>query len=281
MFWKHNDKTFEMGSTPLIMGILNLTPDSFSDGGSFSDQASALSHAEKLISSGASILDIGGESTRPGAIPVSAEEEWKRVRPVIREIRRAWPDIAISIDTYKASVAREALKEGASIINDVGAARWDPAMRDVVKESQAGYVCVHALARPQDMQSNPGYDNVVQDILRFLQEQRQAWIADGVDEQRLIFDVGIGFGKTLEHNLALIREQDAWTSLERPLLWGLSRKSFIGKILGSEVDSRLIGSLASYAFLLQHPVPQVWRVHDVAETRQLVQMWRELRGSHD
>ena len=281
MIWKHQLGELKISDTPLVMGILNVTPDSFSDGNHFFKQEKAFVQAEKMIQDGADIIDIGGESTRPGATPVPVDEEIRRTSEIIKELHQKWPEVIISVDTYKGRVAEVALEHGVAIINDVSAGRWDSdddtPLLDVLKNSNAGYVCMHALARPTEMQQSPDYDNAPDEIHQFLQKVMNDLISNGIDPERIICDPGIGFGKTLEHNLSLIQSQEIWAKLKRPILWGLSRKSYIGKILQTETDDRLTGTLASHAWLLANAqTPQIWRVHDVKEARQLIQMWQSL-----
>lgn len=262
------------------MGVLNVTPDSFSDGGRFLDPVQALEQGERLIAEGADLIDIGGESTRPGADPVEVEEECRRVLPVIRALMKMDGGMVISIDTYKAEVARRAMEAGAAVINDISAGRWDDSMLEVLAESEAGYICMHASARPDTMQSRTDYGNVSRDILDFHLERKADIEARGVQSDRILFDVGIGFGKTLDQNLELIQAgiEGRFDALERPLLWGLSRKSFLGKITGQEVGGRLSPGLAAHARLLTAGHGQVWRVHDVGETRAFLKVWNAFRG---
>ncbi|MDZ4787828.1 MAG: dihydropteroate synthase [Blastochloris sp.] len=258
------------------MGILNVTPDSFSDGGKYLHPDQALEQAAIMIHEGADIIDVGGESTRPGATAVTTEEELARTVPVIQALVKQHPNIPISIDTYKTMVADQAVHAGASIINDVGAALWGDGMLEVLQKNQVGYICMHTQGRPQDMQKNPTYSDVVADVLSFLSERKSALLSAGIAQERLAFDVGIGFGKTLEHNIELIRQAEKMRPLERPLLWGLSRKSFISKLLNTSAQDRLVGGLTAYAKLLSNPSPQIWRVHDVAAHAQLIRMWAAL-----
>jgi dihydropteroate synthase len=281
--WQHAGGVIEWEvSVPLLMGVLNVTPDSFSDGGKFLSAEKAVEQAERLLEAGADLIDIGGESTRPGADPVAVEEECDRVLPVIRTLKKITGDLVISIDTYKAEVARRALEEGAAIINDISAGRWDDAMLDVLADSDAGYICMHASARPGAMQAHTDYAQVAEDIRHFLLERKARIEERGVKAERLLFDVGIGFGKTVEQNLELIRAGMAgrFDSLERPLLWGLSRKSFLGKLTGCEVEKRLSPGLAAHARLLEATHPQVWRVHDVGETRAFLKVWKSISHTH-
>jgi len=254
----------------LVMGIVNVTPDSFSDGGKFFDPARAVAHALELVAQGADILDIGGESTRPGAAPVTEAEESRRVIPVIERLA-AQVGIPLSIDTMKSAVARAALQAGASIVNDVAASREEDAMWKVVAEFRAGYICMHGQGTPQTMQANPVYADVVREVGGFFAGRLEKFQACGVPAEQVVFDVGIGFGKTVEHNLQLLASLRSFTTLQRPLLLGVSRKSFIGRLLGAEVAARLPASLACAVLAVESGV-QIIRTHDVAETVQAVRM---------
>jgi len=250
-----------------VMGVLNVTPDSFSDGGLFASSDNAVKQAEKLISDGADILDIGGESTRPFADPVGTEEELQRVIPVIETIRSKF-DIPISIDTMKAEVARRALMAGANLINDISALRADPEMIQVVKSCDAPIVIMHMQGTPQDMQVNPQYDNIVEDVLTFLNE-RIDWITShGVARKRLIIDPGIGFGKKLHHNLSLLKHLEAFSTLDLPVLLAHSRKRFLGEITGVEEELERDFATAVVAALSSLKKINMVRVHNVAATRQ-------------
>ena len=275
----------------LVMGIVNVTPDSFSDGGKFLSPAKAVAHALELVAQGAEILDIGGESTRPGAEPVSEAEELRRVIPVIRNLveqlerrrparvnpKRKLADappalrVPISIDTMKPAIARAALDAGATIVNDVAANREDDAMWKVVAEFRAGYVCMHAQGAPRTMQKNPAYRNVVREVGGFFRERLEKLNVCGVSSDQVVFDPGIGFGKTLEHNLQLLANLRRFRKLRRPLLLGVSRKSFIGKLLGAILNERLPASLACATLAVADGV-QIVRAHDVAETVQAVRL---------
>ena len=252
------------------MGIVNVTPDSFSDGGKFLDADAAVAHALEQVSQGAEILDLGGESTRPGAVPVSEAEELRRVIPVIEQLA-VKTKIALSIDTLKPAVARAALQAGASIVNDVGANREEDAMWKVVAEFHAGYVCMHAQGSPLTMQKNPVYQNVVREVGEFFSERLEKLNAAGVSADQVVFDPGIGFGKTLEHNLHLLAGLKSFGRLQRPLLLGVSRKSFIEKTTGAKLNERLPASLACATLAIANGV-QIIRTHDVAETVQAVRM---------
>ena len=250
------------------MGIVNVTPDSFSDGGKFLDSANAVEHGLKLVEQGAEILDIGGESTRPGAEPVGEAEELRRVIPVIEQLA-ARVKIPLSIDTMKPRVARAALAAGASIVNDVAASRDDEATWKTVAEFRAGYVCMHAQGSPQTMQANPVYADVVNDVKIFFQERMSRLGAAGVSVEQVVFDVGIGFGKTVEHNLKLLANLRGFTNLGRPMLIGVSRKSFLAKFSGAGTNERLPASLACATLAMADGV-QLIRTHDVAETVQAI-----------
>jgi dihydropteroate synthase len=254
----------------LVMGVVNVTPDSFSDGGQFLNASAATAHALKLVAQGAEILDIGGESTRPGAKPVSETEELRRVLPVIKQLAGC-VNIPLSIDTMKPAVARAALAAGASIVNDVAAHREDDKMWREVAEFRAGYVCMHAPGTPQTMQENPVYGDVVREVGDFFQERLGRLSAAGVAADQVVLDVGIGFGKTPEHNLQLLANLRSFTTMARPLLIGVSRKSFIGKLLGAGLSERLPASLACTCLAIESGA-QIIRAHDVAETAQAVRM---------
>ena len=258
----------------LVMGVVNVTPDSFSDGGKFLDADAAVAHALKLVAEGAEILDLGGESTRPGAEPVAEAEELRRVLPVIQQLAGR-VNIPISIDTQKPAVARAALAAGASIVNDVAAHREDGAMWREVAEFRAGYVCMHARNPPPTMPGNPVCGDVVRDVGEFFRERLGRLNAAGVAADQVVLDVGIGFGKTMEHNLQLLADLRSFTTMARPLLIGVSRKSFIGKLLGAGLTERLSASLAC-ACLAVESGAQIIRAHDVAETVQAVRMTEAL-----
>ena len=252
------------------MGIINVTPDSFSDGGLFSDSAAAVSQARRLISDGADILDIGGESTRPYAAPVSAAEEAERVIPVIRQIRR-FSDIPISIDTMKAEVARKALEAGATMINDVSALRHDPLMLDLVKEHDGEVIIMHMQGSPGSMQDNPSYSDVIGEIITFFKERLAFLEREGVDLKRIIIDPGIGFGKNLEHNLTILKHLEQFSILGRPVLLGHSRKRFLGDITKIETPDRdLVTAVVSA--LCQDKQISLIRVHDIASTKHALQV---------
>jgi dihydropteroate synthase len=254
----------------LVMGIVNVTPDSFSDGGKFLNERAAVKRALELVDEGAEILDIGGESTRPGAKPVGAEEELRRVIPVIEKLARK-VRIPLSIDTMKPAVARAALAAGASIVNDVAANRQDPAMWQVVSGFGAGYICMHAQGLPATMQKNPLYQNVVREVGAFFVERLKKLKTFGIAPEQVVFDPGIGFGKTVEHNLQLLANLESFVRLKRPLLLGVSRKSFIEKISGSGLNERLPASLACATLAIESGA-QIIRAHDVMATAQAARM---------
>jgi len=253
-------KRFLIGPRLWLMGVLNITPDSFYDGGRFFDQEKAIERALELASQGIDILDLGGESSRPGSEPVSVEEELRRVLPVIKAIRPRLKCL-LSIDTYKAAVARAALEEGVDIVNDITALRGDPEMSRVVAESQAGLILMHMKGTPKTMQLNPFYQDVISEISSFFQERMAAARDSGIKSDQIILDPGIGFGKRLEDNLRLINELDSFLFLGRPLLVGLSRKSFIGQILNLPPEERLEGTIASAIISLMRGA-SILRVHD-------------------
>ncbi len=261
--WESFD--LNLSSRTHIMGILNVTPDSFSDGGLYYEPEKAIEHALKLIEDGADIIDIGGESTRPGSEPVPEEEELKRVIPVIKRLRRE-SKIPISIDTYKSKVARQALDAGASMVNDISGLRFDPEMKKVVAEYKVPVVLMHIKGTPKTMQTNPSYEALIPEIMDYLREGIMIALESGIREDLIIIDPGIGFGKTFEHNLAIIKNLHEFTYLEKPILIGPSRKAFIGKILGDVPPSmRLEGTLGAVAVAIFNGA-NIVRVHDVKET---------------
>ena len=256
-----------IGPGPTLMGILNVTPDSFSDGGEFFGIEPAVTRAEKMLDEGVRIIDVGGESTRPGADPVSPEEETRRVIPAIQGILAARPGSFISIDTYRASTAAAALDAGASLINDVSAL-GDPEMAGVVAERGVPVVLMHMLGEPKSMQKNPYYEDVVREVRDYLAGRAERAMAAGVVEENIVLDPGIGFGKTLEHNLKLLDRLDAIVELGFPVLVGVSRKSFLGKIVGSgDAGSRLSATLAANVLAYERGAT-IFRVHDVRPNRE-------------
>ncbi len=254
------------GREPVVMGIVNVTPDSFSDGGRYLDVSAAVQHGLELTAAGAAILDIGGESTRPGADPVSVAEELRRVVPVIEGLRAAGADARISIDTSKAAVAAAAIEAGAGIVNDVTALRGDPAMVDVVADHDVECCLMHMLGRPRTMQANPCYDEVVSDVKGFLEARMSFAVSHGVAEERILLDPGIGFGKTDVHNLELLGRLQELVDLGRPVVIGTSRKSFLGRLTGRPVADRLAATIATNVIAYERGA-RIFRVHDVAPVR--------------
>jgi len=273
--WTARDVTFEFPRPMLVMGIVNTTPDSFADGGRFTDTDSAVDHALRLAAEGSEIIDIGGESTRPGSDPVSAEEELRRVVPVIGRLAKR-SDVTLSIDTQKPAVAKAALDAGATIVNDIAANRESPEMWQVVAEAKAGYVCMHMQGTPQTMQAKPRYDDVLREVGSFFSSRLAKLAEHGISGEQVALDPGIGFGKELEHNIKLLSGLNQFSVSERPLLVGVSRKSFIGKLLGAPAGDRLPASLACAAWSAIEGA-HIVRVHDVAETVQAVRMAEALK----
>ena len=244
------------------MGVVNVTPDSFSDGGRYLDARAAIGHGEQLAAQGAAILDVGGESTRPGADPVSEEEELRRVVPVVEGLAGV---ARISIDTSKATVAAAALDAGADYVNDVTAFRGDPELAGLVGERGVDCCLMHMLGTPRTMQRDPRYDDVVSEVKAFLEARLAYAVGEGVAEERVMLDPGIGFGKTVEHNLELIRRLDEIVAIGRPVVFGVSRKSFLGKLTGRDVGERAVATAAANVLALERGA-SIFRVHDVPET---------------
>ena len=266
----------DMRGRTAVMGILNVTPDSFSDGGRYRDVESAVASGVEMAQQGASIVDVGGESTRPGAAAVSAGEELDRVLPVIRGLRQRTP-VPISIDTYKAAVARGALEAGADIVNDISALRFDPAMAGLVAREDVPVVLMHMQGRPRTMQLAPRYDDVVREVTAFLRERVAHAVSSGIALDRIVVDPGVGFGKDLDHNLALLRHLRELAALGRPVLVGLSRKSFLGRLEEPPGPAgRLEGSLAAATAAVLAGAHMV-RVHDVPETCRAVRVADAIR----
>ncbi len=259
---------------PKLMGVVNVTPDSFSDGGRYLDADAAVRHGEELVRYGAAILDVGGESTRPGAVEVDEAEELRRVEPVVAALAGS---TTVSIDTSKLAVAEAALDAGASIVNDVTAFKHDPEMAGLCAERGVGVVLMHMPGNPRTMQDDPRYDDVVDDVKAFLVERMVFAVGRGIDEERIWLDPGIGFGKTLEHNLELLRRLGELRELGRPLVVGTSRKSFIGKVDGSDVEDRIGGSIATSVLAVAEGA-DVLRVHDVAEMAQALAVTNAVLG---
>ncbi|MCA1809053.1 MAG: dihydropteroate synthase [Kiritimatiellia bacterium] len=273
--WHCGQRRPPIADRPLIMGILNVTPDSFSDGGRFADPETAVAHGLRMFQDGADIIDIGGESSRPGAQPVSADEETARTQPVIRELARR-TDVLISIDTAKAPVAAGALEAGAHIINDISALTADQAMIGVARSSGAGVILMHMRGQPANMQHNPTYDDVVSEVLAYLRERRDAVTAAGIAETALALDPGIGFGKTTAHNLQLLRRLPEFAAIGRPLLIGLSRKRFLGEITGRDIQERQAATTAALTWAILAGA-RILRVHDVAAAADALRVVQSLR----
>ena len=256
---------------PLVMGILNITPDSFSDGGMYLDSNAALKRADKMIEEGVDIIDIGGESTRPGSDTVSADEELKRITPIIEGIKKI-SDIAISIDTYKPEVMKEVIGMDIAMINDIYALQKPNAI-DMIKKSNVGICIMHMQGTPKTMQLNPTYKNVVSEVISFLEERANLIVNEGINKSRIILDPGFGFGKTFEHNIDLLQNIESFQSLNLPILVGLSRKSFIRKILNGDHDDHLSGSISA-AILSVLKGAKILRVHDIKETQSALKIIR-------
>jgi dihydropteroate synthase len=253
-----------------IMGVLNVTPDSFSDSGRYTNPDAAVAHALRMVEQGADVLDIGAESTKPGALPIDEEEERRRLIPIVRAICRQ-TTIPVSIDTTKASIAQQALDAGAALINDISALRFDARMGEVVAKSGAGLILMHMQGNPQTMQHAAQYTDVVEEVRQFLKTRLDAAKESGIPPERILLDPGIGFGKNCQHNVVLLDRLDALLTLGRPLVVGVSRKAFIGKILGRPIDERLMGTAGAVAVAVMKGARMV-RVHDVAPIRDVVKM---------
>ena len=274
--WTLRTRTLEISRTPLLMGIVNVTPDSFSDGGRYFDPAAAVEHGLRLVAEGADLLDVGGETTKPGSMPVDADTELRRVMPVIASLCEQ-TDVPVSVDTMKAVVAREALAAGAEVINDVTALTGDPDMPALAAATRACVCAMHMQGDPRTMQENPIYGNVVEEVVDYLRERRDALAAAGVDVTRIALDPGIGFGKTTEHNLAILANLDRFHTLGCPLLIGLSRKAFIGRVLGPMGADRTAGTIGAALAAACHGA-QVLRVHDVATVCQALTLFAAAGG---
>lgn len=273
--WSVCGRDYLLGATPWIMGIVNITPDSFSDGGRFVDPAAAVAQALALVDQGADILDIGGESTRPGATPVPVSEELQRVLPVIEQLRRQ-TDVPLSIDTMKAEVAEAALAAGATIVNDVSALMFDVRMTRVCAQSDCGIIAMHMRGTPQTMQLNPSYVDVVAEVRDYLFARVAHLAEQGIAPERVVIDPGIGFGKTSAHNLSLLQNIATLRAGGRPVLIGHSRKRFLGTLLGKPIDERTSGTIGvSLALAEQHA--DILRVHDVGAIQDALRAWRAIR----
>lgn len=277
MKWRLRDRVLFLEARCLVMGIVNVTPDSFSDGGRFLRTDVAVAHALELVRQGADLLDIGGESTRPGSAPISLDEELRRVLLVVKSLVKK-TDVVISVDTSKAEVARACLDAGAHLINDVTGLTGDPRMAEVVRDFGAGVIVMHMQGTPATMQIAPAYDDVVNDLFQYFTGRLQSLQASGIPLERIAIDPGIGFGKTREHNITLLARLAKFTELGRPICLGVSRKGFLGKLLDRPIEERLAGSLAAAAYCLAQGAVQILRVHDVGPTRDLVRVW-EVLGS--
>ena len=265
---------FTKRKKPLVMGILNATPDSFSDGGKFRTASDAIAQAELMLKSGADLIDIGGESTRPGAKPVSLQEELDRVLPVIEALKGC--GIPLSIDTYKAETMRQALRTGVDCVNDIWALRQDDAVAAVLESKDCGIVLMHMQRDPLTMQFDPDYQDVISEVSQFLDERAKLLIQNGVSVDRIAIDPGFGFGKSLEHNINMLSHFESFTALGYPLLAGISRKSMLGKITGKETHERMAPSIAA-AIMAADRGAQIIRVHDVAETVDALKLWEALQ----
>ncbi len=270
------NKIFDFEKEKFIMGILNITPDSFSDGGLYNSIEKALKRVQTMIEEEADIIDIGGESTRPGAEKITEEEEKKRTIPIIKEIRKNFPDIPISIDTYKASVAEEALKNGADIINDISGLQFDEKMQAIAREFDAPVVIMHIKGTPKNMQQNPQYEDVMKELLEYFDERINALTNFGI--KKIIIDPGIGFGKRLEDNLKIIKNIDEFSIFNLPVLLGVSRKSFIGSVLDKTVENRLYGSAAANAYVLLKGA-SIIRVHDITLHKDLIKVLKAIENA--
>lgn len=272
------NRDIDLEEKVVVMGVLNLTPDSFYDGGRYTREAQALRRVEEMIGEGADIIDVGGESVRPGAEPISLDEELSRVIPVIEKVRRLFP-ITISIDTYKAEVARQAIEKGAEMVNDISGLRFDPDLRKIVAGYGVPLILMHIKGTPKNMQDNPRYHSLMEEIISYLRKSIKLAEESEVDPARIIVDPGIGFGKTTAHNLEILRRLEELKSLGKPILVGLSRKSFIGNVLGLPQEERLEGGLAATCMAVSGGA-RIVRTHDVKPTRRAVDMVQAiLRGS--
>lgn len=272
--WHIGDNVWQLGDTPRLMGIVNVTPDSFSDGGKWLAHQSAVDHALQLVEEGADILDIGGESTRPGSEFVTDTEELKRVIPVITELA-ARVSVPISIDTTKSQVAAEALAAGATIVNDISGLTFDPKIIDVCAEHACGVIAMHIQGTPKTMQLAPHYDDAVSDIRSWLIQRCDELESRGISRERIVVDPGIGFGKTAQHNLEILSNVAAFRNFGRPVLIGHSRKGFLKKLLNRDVDERLAGTIGVSLALAQQHV-DILRVHDVRAVRDALQAFQQI-----
>ncbi len=270
-------ESLTLDPAPVLMGILNVTPDSFSDGGEYFDPDKAVARAASLLDEGAQIVDVGGESTRPGSDPVSPEEELRRVMPVVRGILAARPEAVVSIDTYRVSTAEAALDAGARVVNDV-TALGDSSMAHLVADKGCLIVLMHMQGEPKSMQQDPRYEDVVREVRDFLAHRAERAIRAGVDEKNIVLDPGMGFGKTLEHNLVLLNRLDALVELGFPVLVGASRKSFLGKIRDGGPKERLFGTVAANVLAYERGAT-LFRVHDVRPNKEALAVAAAIRGA--
>jgi dihydropteroate synthase len=259
---------------PLVMGILNATPDSFSDGGKFTNTGDAIAQAERMIASGVDLIDVGGESTRPGAEPVSLQEELDRVLPVIEALKGC--GTPLSIDTYKAETMRQALLAGVDCVNDIWALRQEGALDAVFENISCGIILMHMQRDPQTMQFDPEYGDVIADVMQFLNERAELLVQKGIDRSRIAIDPGFGFGKSLEHNLNILANFSAFSKLSYPVLAGISRKSMLGKITGKDTNERVAASVAA-AVMAADRGAKIIRVHDVPETIDALMVWEAVQ----
>ena len=274
MIWKLGKRSVNLSRSGLIMGVLNVTPDSFSDGGQFVDEEAAFRHAVRMVGEGAAILDIGGESSRPGSEPVPVEEELRRVIPAVQRIRARFSDLFISIDTYKAETARQALAAGADIVNDISALRGDREMIEVLKQSESGLILMHMRGTPKTMQIDPRYQDVIGEVLEFLRSRRDELVRSGIDPARIAIDPGYGFGKRVQDNVELVRQLGRFAELGQPIVVGISRKSMIAHLLGDPKlpsEDRMWPTVALTS-LLREKGAQIFRVHDVRPNLEALRM---------
>jgi dihydropteroate synthase len=274
MIWKLGKRSVNLSRSGLIMGVLNVTPDSFSDGGQFVDEEAAFRHAVRMAGEGAAILDIGGESSRPGSEPVPVEEELRRVIPVIQRIRARFSDLFLSIDTYKAETARQALAAGADIVNDISALRGDREMIEVLKQSESGLILMHMRGTPKTMQIDPRYQDVIGEVFEFLRSRRDELVRSGIDPARIAIDPGYGFGKRVQDNVELVRQLGRFAELGQPIVVGISRKSMIAHLLGDPKlpsEDRMWPTVALTS-LLREKGAQIFRVHDVRPNLEALRM---------